>query len=61
MYLADIYSQQCHIYVYLAEIYVADRDLADIHIYISEGLRPLPPAPRLEDPMMGRFDDAMDG
>ena len=28
---------------------------------IYEGLRPLPPAPRLEDPMMGRFDDSMDG
>ena len=27
----------------------------------SEGLRPLPPAPRLEDPMIGRFDDSMDG
>ena len=28
---------------------------------LSEGLRPLPPAPRLEDPMIGRFDDSMDG
>ena len=26
-----------------------------------EGLRPLPPAPKLEDPMIGRFDDSMDG
>ena len=28
---------------------------------LSEGLRPLPPAPKLEDPMIGRFDDSMDG
>ena len=28
---------------------------------ISEGLRPLPTAPRLEDPMIRRFDDSMDG
>ena len=28
---------------------------------ITEGLRPLPPAPKLEDPMIGRFDDSMDG
>ena len=28
--------------------------------YLSEGLRPLPPAPKLEDPMIGRFDDPMD-
>ena len=31
-----------------------------IYIYISEGLRPLPPAPNLEDSMIGRFDDSMD-
>ena len=27
----------------------------------SDGLRPLPPAPKLEDPMIGRFEDSMDG
>ena len=32
-----------------------------IYIYISKGLRPLPPAPKLEDPMIGRFEDSMDG
>ena len=32
-----------------------------ICIYIiSEGLRPLPPAPNLEDSMIRRFDDSMD-
>ena len=34
---------------------------ADIYIYISEGLRPLPPAPKLEDPMIGGLDDSMNG
>ena len=24
-------------------------------------LRPLPPAPKLEDPMVGRFEDSIDG
>ena len=28
---------------------------------ISEGLRPLPPAPKLEDPMIGRLKNSMDG
>ena len=28
--------------------------------YISEGLRPLPPAPNLEDSMIRRFDASMD-
>ena len=38
----------CNVYVY-------------IYIYIYEGRRPLPPAPKLEDPMRGRFEDSMDG
>ena len=30
-------------------------------IFLSEGHSPLPPAPKLEDPMIGRFEDSMDG
>ena len=32
-----------------------------MYVYISEGFRPLPPAPKLEDPMIGRFENSMDG
>ena len=32
-----------------------------VYVYISEGLRPLPPAPKLEDPMIGGLDDSMNG
>ena len=51
-------------YVYLLDIFCYTcrwSEYVYIYICIYEELRPLPPAPRLEDPMAGRIDDSMDG
>ena len=52
-----------YIYIYQVSFYVYIYIYICIHMcaILSEGLRPLPPAPRLEDLMIGRLDDSMDG
>ena len=52
-----VYLHMC-VYIYI-DVYI-NREISTC-TYMYEGLRPVPPAPKLEDAMVGRFDDSMDG